>query len=357
MPKFMYEKDRKTGKIYVVSPPSYVKEAVGAEYAQFEDRQAAVAHAQNISDQWDAHRMAEGGKAVTLDKSVEGVIRWYQTTPAWDKLKINSRKFYRLLFDTALDVRLGKAKFPFAMYTARNVTAQNADDLYMHIKRTVSEHRAYHVLKVLRRVWNVARRSNKVGHNPFEKMDLSAPSSRVVLWEPEQVALFIATADSTGANSVGTLALLCYDLCQRPGDMRQLKWGNYSGGVLSFIQEKTGTEIQIPASPRLQERLDALKTPSAAQEDFIVVKESCGLPYDRWGYAKVARRVRDAAGLPKELQIRDLRRTGATEMAESGCTEDELRSVTGHKDRDVLNIYVRPSTKLAMAGINRRFKA
>ena len=53
--------------------------------------------------------------------------------------------------------------------------------------------------------------------------------------------------------------------------------------------------------------------------------------------------------------MRDLRRTGATKMAEAGCTEDELRSVTGHQSRDVLSIYVRPTKKLAAAGINKRF--
>jgi len=42
-------------------------------------------------------------------------------------------------------------------------------------------------------------------------------------------------------------------------------------------------------------------------------------------------------------------------MAEAGCTEDELRSVTGHQSRDVLSIYVRPTRKLAAAGINKRF--
>jgi hypothetical protein len=47
--------------------------------------------------------------------------------------------------------------------------------------------------------------------------------------------------------------------------------------------------------------------------------------------------------------------SGRNLMAESGCTEDELRSVTGHQSRDVLSIYVRPTDKLAQSGISRRF--
>jgi integrase len=102
----------------------------------------------------------------------------------------------------------------------------------------------------------------------------------------------------------------------------------------------------------LQERLDAHKTDP---DGPIIVCETTGKAYDRNLYVKYFARIRRAAGLPKELQIRDLRRTGATEMAEAGCTEDELRSVTGHQSRDVLSIYVRPTTKLAAAGINKRF--
>ena len=91
------------------------------------------------------------------------------------------------------------------------------------------------------------------------------------------------------------------------------------------------------------------------QDDPIVICESTGKGYDRRLYSKHAATIRDQAGLPKELKISDLRRTGATEMAESGCTEDELRSVTGHQSRDVLSIYVRPTDKLAEKGIEKRF--
>jgi len=65
--------------------------------------------------------------------------------------------------------------------------------------------------------------------------------------------------------------------------------------------------------------------------------------------------VRQAAGLPKHLKMADLRRTGATEMAESGCTNAELRSVTGHKTMDVLSIYVRQTDKLAATGQSKRY--
>jgi len=185
-------------------------------------------------------------------------------------------------------------------------------------------------------------------------MGLKGLDSRTVLWTPEQVSAFIKTADELGKHSLGTMALLCYDLCQRPGDMRQLTWSNFDGNSFRFIQEKTDTQVNIPGSPRLIARVDNGKT-NKPQDDPIVICESTGKGYDRRLYSKHAATIRDQAGLPKELKISDLRRTGATEMAESGCTEDELRSVTGHQSRDVLSIYVRPTDKLAEKGIEKRF--
>ncbi len=65
----------------------------------------------------------------------------------------------------------------------------------------------------------------------------------------------------------------------------------------------------------------------------------------------------EAASLPSNLQMRDLRRTGATEMAEAGATNAEMRSVTGHKTMDVLSIYVRTTQAQASSAVNKRFAA
>ena len=50
-----------------------------------------------------------------------------------------------------------------------------------------------------------------------------------------------------------------------------------------------------------------------------------------------------------------LRRSGATEMGETGCTEDETAAITGHRSREMLNIYVNPTQKIADSGMSKRF--
>jgi integrase len=355
--KYLEERTRAGNrKIWVVNPPKYVREAIGADYEQFDVRSDAVERATFIAQAYsDYKRGARTDIRIPLD-TVDGLISFYKSTNEYKKLSDNSKRFYGLMVRTASEVRLGQANVTFGEMLARNVSPTHTDKLFETITQAVSEHRAVHVCKVMRKVWFVGKRHGRVQNNPFERMGLKGLEDRTVLWEPAQVDALIAKADEMGLRSIGTITLLCYHLCQRPGDMRQLKWKDFDGRVFSFVQEKTKTRVEIPASPQIIQRLSPYFLDNEPDpESYISLCETTGKPYDRFLYMKYFSRVRAAAGLPAHLQLRDLRRTGATEMAEAGCTEDELRSVTGHLSRNVLSIYVRPTTKLAASGINKRF--
>lgn len=354
--KYLEERKRANGRmIWVVNPPKYVREAVGAEYEQFEDRSDAVARAGAVSQAYIDHKNGQKSDIRIQSDTVDGLFAFYKTTNEYAKLKENSRRYYRLNYRTASEMRLGQSNILFGGMLAKSVNTTHADKLFQTAKAAVSEHRAVGVIKILRKVWNVGKRHGRVQVNPFEKMGLAGLEPRVVLWEPEQVDVFIAKADEMGLWSIGTIAMMAYHLCQRPGDMRQLRWSNFDGNAFTFLQEKTGVKVEIPASPALVERLKDRRASVNDWDQFIALCETTMNGYDRFLYTKYSRKVRQAAGLPDQLQIRDLRRTGATEMAEAGATEDELRSVTGHQSRDVLSIYVRPTRKLAAAGIFKRF--
>jgi integrase len=301
--------------------------------------------------------------------TVSDLIEFYKTTNEFNKLRPNSQKLYTLMFSTAIRSTVGqnpavrvfcpKDSVSFGQQKIKDITPTYTDKLYQSLLASHGSHRATFVCKIMRKVWYVGKRHGIVATNPFERMGLVGLEDRTVLWQPYEVYAFINKADEMGYKALATITLLCYHLCQRPGDMRLLKWSDYNGHTFRFVQEKTGTEVEVPASPQIQARLKALPCKAlpceSSESSYISPCESTGKPYDRFLYSQHFRKVRKAAGLGDHLQLRDLRRTGATEMAEAGCTEDELRSVTGHKSRDVLSIYVRPTAKLAQAGISKRF--
>ena len=354
--KYVEKRRRKAGRVvWVVNPPPHLKASIQAEYKQFDALSEANDYAQEIAAAHEDYKKDVQPYVRDVDVSVDGLINYYKSTNDYKKLSDNSKKFYNNMLKEARIVPLTNG-IALGSMKSSNVTPEHADKLYLMLQEQKSLHRASYVCKVLRKVWFMGMRAGRVKNNPFQRMNLKGTKPREVLWSPEQADKFIQTADKMDMSSIGTLALLCYDLCQRPGDMRAVVWGDFNGKVISFRQEKTGVRVEIPASPRLAERLNHRKPVDTSSNTPIVICEATGKPFDRRLYSKWAAKVRIAAGLPDYLQIRDFRRTGATEMAEAGCTEDQLRSVTGHQSRDVLSIYVRPTIKLAAAGVNKRFQ-
>ena len=373
--KYLSRRVLKSGKVkYVVNPPDYVKHAlkdteieIGStvykvEYHQFEgnEYEKARAVACSISDKYIDHKRKDKRKVYIQEDSAYGLVAAYKKTASWDNLAVNSKKYYKFVLNRTLTLHIGNSRNVFGDMLSRNITVAQAEELIAQIKKNTSPHAANAACSILRKTWNVGDRLGYVKTCPFKNMGLRATADRTFVWAEEQVFKFIDTADEMGMRSIGTLALLCYDLCQRPGDMRQLTWANLGPDpenqneqLFSFEQEKTKTWVEIPPSPRLKERLENAQD-SSNWHDCILYNENTGQPYIRQHMHKVSA-IRSAANLPKHLQLRDLRRSGATEMAEAGCTNSELRSVTGHKTMDVLAIYVRKTPKLAGSAVNKRF--
>lgn len=358
MTKVKYVQKRVSNRgavVWAFNPPAYVREAISDQeivYTQFEDRLDAEAHAKSVSDMYfEAKRQEKKSKHLPLG-TVMSLVSNYKKTNAWSSLSDNSKRTYNQLFKGVFEVRLGQSNKNFGEMNAFNVSPMNAEGVYEFLKTNISQHRANHTVKVLRRVWQVCKKKNLIRSNPWSDMGLRATPERIILWEPDQVTNLISHADRSDYWCIGSLVLLCYHLCQRPGDMRQLRWADFKDGTFDFVQEKTKVRVTIPASPQLIERLEPHRGPD---DQVICMSQRTGKGYDRYACYKVFGRLRKAANIPTHLQLRDLRRTGATEMAENGVTEDQLRSVTGHKGRGCLNTYVRPTKKLAETAMQRRF--
>ena len=83
--------------------------------------------------------------------------------------------------------------------------------------------------------------------------------------------------------------------------------------------------VRIPETQRLRLALNAVRR-GAAKESFVCATVS-GRRWHRRNFTKAVRRVAKAAGLPDDLQIRDLHRTAATEGASAGATPAEMMAV------------------------------
>ncbi len=190
--------------------------------------------------------------------------------------------------------------------------------------------------------------------NPAKGLHLITPDSRSRVWSPDEVALLCAQAGREGRPSIGLALRLALALGQRQGDVLALRWGAFSGRGFTIQQSKTGARIIVPLPRELAAELAGMPRPA----EHILLSETSGRPWadgeDHFRHEFA--RIREAAGLPQDLQFRDLRRTAATDLGAAGATDDEIRAVTGHQSRGVVAVYVRPDTRMAEAAIRKREK-
>jgi integrase len=139
------------------------------------------------------------------------------------------------------------------------------------------------------------------------------------------------------------LALLLYT-AQRRTDIVTLGPMNVRGGRLHFTQSKTGTAMDIPVAAPLAEIIAA--TPMVGVRTFLVTE--FGRPFTAAGFGNWFRARYNEAGLP-HCSAHGLRKAFLRRMAEAGCSEDFIASISGHKDYREIRIYVQAANKARMA--------
>ncbi|WP_419827698.1 tyrosine-type recombinase/integrase [Sphingomonas sp.] len=308
------------------------------------------------------------------EKPTTGTIRWlfdwYRRHERFTGLRHASRAGYRIAMDAvdAIEMRTGT----FGLRQAAAVDAAAADTLYRKAREKHGERQGAYMMQVCRLVWNQAVRYGKatgVKANPFSGMGIKASSGagrgNRAATRAEYDA-YRAKARELGRQSMATAAALCFEGCQRvtdafgfvdpDGHERGIRWSGYRpGGELRLIQSKTGNAVEIPLTdtiggevvalyPELEEEMARTDRPDDP-EAMIVRDERTGQPYTS-GYAKTLhRRIRDAAGLPKDLRFTSFRHGGLTEIGDSG--EADVRAISGHSTLEVTRIYNKANTEKA----------
>ena len=94
--------------------------------------------------------------------TVLGMINYYKTTNEFVKLADNSKKTYDQLLSVPENIQLRSKSGPFLEMLASNVTEDHADKLHAFLRDNISEHRARHTVKFLKRVWNVCEMKKRL---------------------------------------------------------------------------------------------------------------------------------------------------------------------------------------------------
>jgi integrase len=166
-------------------------------------------------------------------------------------------------------------------------------------------------------------------------------------WTEEEIEQFEAR-HPIGSRARLAFALLLYT-GQRRSDVIRMGRQHIRDGMLYVEQAKTRAKLWIPVAPQLQQIIDA----SPVNHMTFIVTRS-GKPFAPVSFSDWFRLECNEAGLP-HCSAHGLRKGCARRLAEAGCTEHEIKAITGHASLKEVVRYTKGAdqTRLATAAMKK----
>lgn len=293
-----------------------------------------------------------------------GSVRWlfdqFEASERFAKLAPATCRDYRWLGKRLSTLDLGE--HAFGEFLAHEVRARHADRIYALLVEATGPTAAHYACRYARRVWHWGGRREYVPQhpNPWSGMELPSVPQRQQRWTRDQVAAVVAKAGEAGKPSIGLAVLLAYWLGHRQGDVLTLTWAAVDAGLRKTA--KTGVTVPVvsAAYPDLAAALDSaraaggtVKLPTAA----VVACEATGLTWNGHTFRHEFRAIADSAGVPADLQFRDLRATAMTELADAGADDIEATTHSGHMTATMRRRYARRTPEQFRSAAKKRLAA
>jgi len=283
-----------------------------------------------------------------------GTLAWlierYKESEEWAEARESTRADYRWHF--------GKLAEEFGDIPVALIGREGIKEYRKALIEEGKPFNTFHRLKKLRTLLRFARLELRlIDRDPFEEVEIPAPPRRDVMWSRSDEPRFLEVAEPL----IRRAYMLAAYTAQRPGDCwamtdtcigQSVERGGRRVLWLMLRQEKTGKPVWVPMHPKLCEEL-ALGPLHPGSE--LLAPAPRGGRWDKNNFARRFRMAREAAGLPAELQFRDLRRTAMVRLAEAGATIPQIAAVSGHsieQTQKILEHYVPRTRLMALAAMD-----
>lgn len=354
LPRYVQQRVSPSGGItYRYNPPQKWVDAGLVERGELPaDKREMRKLANSYNKVLDDYR-EEQSKIVKLNGSstVSDLVDFYYQSNDYSMLRDTTKVDYRYCL-SELCAALGDKRY-------LSVTSKVAKQAYEEwVKRGVSF--ANHVATASSRVYNYAITMEEATANPFGNIKRKQTKQRKIVWEHDDVIKFLDVAYSNfDYRNVGLIVQMAYEWCQRLGDMRMLTWDciDLNEKQLYLEQSKRRAEVFLPISDDLAYMLEQQRVDFGFQEyvaPYPHPERGVFSPYRMERLSKVGRRIMRDAGLPEELRLMDLRRTGVTQMVDRGVPLPQIMSVTGHNHVSSVKPYMKHTFDSASSALTQR---
>lgn len=249
--------------------------------------------------------------------SISALIALYYSTPAFTGMKDSSKKTYRSTLERFREAHGAKSvatierKHIKAILGAMSATPQAANKLLDKIR----------ILMALAVDEGWRNDNPSIGIKGYSKK-----TEGFHTWTEDEIAAYEAK------HPIGTKARLALDLMlytgQRRSDVVPMGRQHFGQGRVRVRQLKTGAAVSIRVHPRLQASIDACAA-AGVLGDLTLLVTDYRRPFSVNGFGNKMRDWCDAAELPR-CSSHGLRKAAARRLAEAGCSNQQIKAITGH---------------------------
>jgi integrase len=311
----------------------------------------------------EAYNAAATGKAVSKTRSpttgtLGAVIVGYLGSHEFLGLRLSTQQSYRFMLDR---LREDAGSDLVTDYETKHLEAMVAKRA-----RQGGPEGANNLRRMLKKLFPLAVRMGLRKDNPaaaLEKVKRPRGSKRSHRpWTEDDIAAFIAKYPF-GTREYLALSLLLYT-GQRRSDVVKLGPKNirgaydpkdFTGRKLALTQEKTGTTLVLPIYHALADALAEANIPADAPAFLLTLY---GRPFTPQGFTSYFTQCSREAGIEEQASPHGLRHAAARRLAEAGCSEKLIASITGHETLKEVERYTKSANQehmaeMAIAAISR----
>jgi integrase len=176
-----------------------------------------------------------------------------------------------------------------------------------------------------------------------------------VVWTPEQIQALSAASSPQIASAIA----LAYATAQRQADLLSLTWNDVTHDGVTFrpakLQKRSNQRIFVPMYDELRQALEL-----APRGGITILATKDGRPWNIHTFRHEFKAACRSVGLPDALRFHDLRGSALKAFADAGCSELEIRAISGHSMKALpgaLGRYIDPWRSLAQSAVEKRENA
>jgi integrase len=269
--------------------------------------------------------------AVYPPQSMGALILEYQASPEWRGLKPASKRVYGYVLGWL--IKKGGQR-PVALIRRKHIKKWRD-------ARSETPGMANMVVSVARTLMAFAVDNEHRDDNPALRIKLFRLGEHRA-WTPEELMAFEHRWPA------GTMQRRAYALArytgQRCGDLAAMTRAHRRGGMIRVVQQKTGAELWVAEHRELMAELGR-----GEQGHMSLLTKADGGSFDGEGLSPWFADAIENAGLPDDCVMHGLRKVAARDLADAGCSEHEIMSVTGHKSLAEVQRYTKAADQKRLA--------